>query len=189
MKVRESGMPDEPVWSSFFEPEMVLKAMLVDEHIDDLCEIGCGYGTFTLPAARIIGGELFGFDIEAAMVAVVNQKLLAGRISNVRLAVRDVLKLTTGLESASIDYVMLFNLLHHDKPEELFGEAFRVLKQHGRLGILHWRSDIATPRGPDLSIRPSPERILQLFDNNQFAVEKPTFFIGKYHYGMVLQKQ
>lgn len=182
-------MPEELVWSSFFETETVLKEMLVDARIDQLCEIGCGYGTFTIPAARSISGKLYAYDIEPDMVKSVNEKLIQNELSDVRLFVRDVITQSTGLETESMDYVMLFNILHHEKPEELFGEAFRILKQHGKLGILHWRSDIPTPRGPELSIRPSPEKILQLIDGQQFAVVKPTFFIGKYHYGIVLHKQ
>ena len=34
-KVRESGMPDEELWSSFFEVERILDGMLVNSEIID----------------------------------------------------------------------------------------------------------------------------------------------------------
>lgn len=44
------------------------------------------------------------------------------------------------------------------KPVDLLREARRVLREGGRLSVMHWRSDIPTPRGPPLDIRPSPDR-------------------------------
>jgi hypothetical protein len=33
-----------------------------------------------------------------------------------------------------------------------------VLQPGGRLSVIHWRSDIPTPRGPTLAIRPTPQQ-------------------------------
>ncbi len=74
-------------------------------------------------------------------------------IFNVILEQRDVLTQTTGLADNSIDYVMLFNILHHESPNDFLNEAYRILKPNGKVGILHWRSDIETPRGPHLTIQ------------------------------------
>jgi hypothetical protein len=38
----------------------------------------------------------------------------------------------------------------------LLREAFRILRPHGVLGVIHWVHDARTPRGPDLRIRPRP---------------------------------
>lgn len=38
---------------------------------------------------------------------------------------------------------------------ELLIEAYRILKPNGSVSIMHLRSDISTPRGPSLDIRPS----------------------------------
>jgi SAM-dependent methyltransferase len=53
---------------------------------------------------------------------------------------------------------MIYNLLHLENPEALLAEAYRILKSDGVLSVIHWRSDIPTPRGPSLSIRPSLEQ-------------------------------
>ena len=54
MKVRESGMPKEEIWDGFFSPDNILKIMSVSNRIKDVAEFGCGYGTFTIPTAKII---------------------------------------------------------------------------------------------------------------------------------------
>ncbi|MEA4826376.1 MAG: hypothetical protein VB130_07050, partial [Clostridium sp.] len=54
MKYRESGMPSEELWQSFFNPVDTLKQMGVEKNIRTLIDIGCGYGTFLIPAAKLV---------------------------------------------------------------------------------------------------------------------------------------
>jgi ubiquinone/menaquinone biosynthesis C-methylase UbiE len=188
MKVRDSGMPNETRWNNFFDIELILSELEINAQIYDLVEIGCGYGTFTIPSAKRIKGKLYGFDIEKEMLDCVKQKLITEQIDNVILEERDILTQTTGLAANSIDYVMLFNILHHDSPEDFLIEAYRILKPTGKIGIMHWRSDILTPRGPDLSIRPTPDQLLQLIDKRKFNIDKEPFVIKPYHYGLIISK-
>ena len=145
----------------FFNIELILSELQINSDINDLVEIGCGYGTFTIPSAKGIKGKLYGFDIEEGILDIVNQKIKKESIVNVILEQRDVLIQTTGLADNSIDYVMLFNILHHESPTDFMNEAFRILKPNGKVGIIHWRSDVETPRGPHLTIRPKPEQVLE----------------------------
>lgn len=68
MKVRDSGMPDEEMWTGFFDPSKVLEVLGVVRGVQDLVEFGCGYGTFTLAAAGIASGTVHALDIEPEMV-------------------------------------------------------------------------------------------------------------------------
>jgi len=189
MKVRESGMPDEKLWNDFFDTDLILSELHINSQITDLVEIGSGYGTFTIPTARLLKGKLFAFDIENEMIAGLREKLSNHKIDNVILEQRDILTQTTGLEDNSVDYVMFFNILHHDSPTAFLDESFRILKQNGKIGIIHWRSDIPTPRGPDLSIRPKPEQILEWIDKTKFQIDKEPFLIKPYHYGLIISKK
>ena len=188
MKVRESGMPDEKIWNDFFDIDLILDEMKINSEIESLVEIGCGYGTFTIPSANRISTKLYGFDIEAGMLEIVQQKLRNENIKNVFLEQRDILTQTTGLNESSIDYVMLFNILHHDSPVDFLDEAYRILKTGGKIGIIHWRSDISTPRGPDLSIRPTPEQLLQTINRSKYEIYKEPFILKPYHYGLIISK-
>jgi len=160
----------------------------VYSEIVDLAEIGCGYGTFTIPSAKRIKGSLYAFDIEDEMIDIVKQELQKNQIKNVILERRDILSLTTGLADDSVDYVMLFNILHHESPKDFLDEAYRILKPQGKLGILHWRSDIDTPRGPHLSIRPRPDQILKWIEKQNFSLFKEPVIIKPYHFGLILSK-
>ncbi len=181
-------MPDEESWAGFFDIKQILSGLQINSGIKDLVEIGCGYGTFTIPAAMEISGTLFAFDIEKEMIESARQKVIANNLDNVILEQRDILTRTTGLADSSVDYAMLFNILHHDAPVDFLTEALRILKINGKVGIIHWRSDIPTPRGPDLSIRPRPEQIINWIDKLNLNLYKGPVIISPYHYGLILLK-
>src|SRR3990167_3810034 len=158
MKGRESGMPEEAYWQSFFDADGVLETLFsAGTMAGDLVEFGCGYGTFTLPAARRTHGMVTALDIEPQLVDCVRRKAEAQGLSNVRAQVRDFVSQGTGLDTGSQAHAMIFNLLHLEQPQALLREAHRVLRDAGIVSIMHWRSDIPTPRGPSLDIRPRPE--------------------------------
>jgi ubiquinone/menaquinone biosynthesis C-methylase UbiE len=92
------------------------------------------------------------------------------------------------LADNSVDYVMLFNILHHDLSSDFLNESYRILRQNGKIGIIHWRSDILTPRGPNLSIRPKPEQIIEMIDIKRFRIAKKPFILEPFHYGLVISK-
>jgi predicted RNA methylase len=74
MKTRESGMPEEELWSTFFTPEEVLARLGLTNRCRDAVDFGCGYGTFTIPAARVVRGMVYALDIEPEMVAATATK-------------------------------------------------------------------------------------------------------------------
>ncbi len=188
MKVRESGMPEEKLWASFFDPDSALKELGVSQRTLDLVEFGCGYGTFTIPAARIIGGTVHAFDIELGMVAESMRKAKAAGLTNIHFYLRDFGVEGTGLGDGSVDYVMMFNILHTDKPLVLLRESHRVLAQGGILGIMHWNYDRTTPRGPSMDIRPKPEQCREWAVEAGFQIVNPHVNLPPYHYGVVACK-
>lgn len=189
MKVRDSGMPDEEMWSGFFDPGRVLGIFGLDRGVQDLVEFGCGYGTFTLAAAGIVGGTVYTLDIEPEMVRVVQQKCCEVGIDNVRATVRDFVTDGTGFTDNSVDAALLFNILHHEEPVELMKEALRVLKPNGRLAVMHWNYDSTTPRGPAMEIRPRPEQCITWGRSAGFLFnEGDRYDLPPYHYGLLFRK-
>lgn len=158
MKGRESGMPDETYWASFFEADAAVDRLLGLSIEGNVIEFGCGYGSFTVPAARRTAGYVTALDIEPEMVDCVRQKAVACNSFNIQAEVRDFVAHGTGVATGSQAHAMIFNLLHLEQPVALLREAYRTLQDGGVLSVIHWRSDIQTPRGPSLEIRPTPEQ-------------------------------
>jgi ubiquinone/menaquinone biosynthesis C-methylase UbiE len=158
MKGRESGMPEEAYWASFFEAEAAIDRLLGTAVPGNVIEFGCGYGSFTVPAARRTAGRVIALDIEPEMVACVRHKAVTFDLPNIQADVRDFVAHGTGVDSGSQAHAMIFNLLHLEQPISLLREAYRTLQDGGVLSVIHWRSDIPTPRGPSLEIRPTPEQ-------------------------------
>jgi len=187
MKVRESGMPQEKMWRKFFDVERIFKVMGIDKKIENLVDFGCGYGIFTIPAAKIVKGKVYAFDIEPKMIKETQRKAREHRLKNVKVMLRDFMSDGTGLEDESVDYVVLFNILIKDRPKNLLEEAYRVLKPKGRVGIIHWNYDSTTPRGPKMEIRPKPEQCIDWATKSGFNIPKK-YDLKPYHYGIVLTK-
>jgi SAM-dependent methyltransferase len=187
MKGRESGMPDKGMWEGFFSPTKILETLGFNSGVRDAVEFGCGYGTFTIPAAKMISGKLFALDIEPAMVEATKAEAVKSGIKNMEAIVRDFMAEGTGLESESVDYAMIFNILHLEDPVSLLREANRILRKGGRVGIIHWNYDPATPRGPSMDIRPKPENCIKWATEADFADPKQ-FDLRPHHYGISLIK-
>jgi ubiquinone/menaquinone biosynthesis C-methylase UbiE len=189
MKVRQSGMPEESIWTGFFAPEVVLQKLGLDHSCRDVVDFGCGYGTFTIPAARIASGTVHALDIDPEMIRAAEAKAQEAGLTNVKTCLGDFVADGTGLSDASVDYAILFNILHAQCPESLLREAFRVLRPLGRLAIMHWRYDPATPRGPTMDIRPRPEQCRDWAQQAGFRLLPPGIIdLPPYHYGMVLER-
>lgn len=180
-------MPGRETWETFFDPPGILAALGLDAGTRDAAEFGCGYGTFTIPAARIIKGTIRAFDIEPEMVALTNERAARHGLRNVRAVLRDFMAGGSGLPAAGMDFVMLFNILHLEEPEVLLKEAARILRSGGRLGIIHWNHDPKTPRGPSLDIRPRPEDCLRWAQGAGFG-EPMRHDFKPYHYGLSLRR-
>ncbi len=188
MKVRDSGMPDEILWATFFDAPKILSRLDCVDPRGDVVEFGCGYGTFTIPAAQMTTGTVFAMDIDPAMIENTSLKARDAGLANVMALARDFVAEGTGLPDGCSGCALLFNILHGENPVGLLREAFRVLRPGGRVGIIHWIHDASTPRGPDLTIRPRPEQCLAWALEAGLAPLSPPVDLPPYHYGLVVQK-
>lgn len=189
MKVRESGMPADGLWSAFFDAEAILDAMGLTAAIRDAVDFGCGYGTFAIPAARRIRGTLHGFDIDQAMIAACRRRAEEIPARNLQLYLRDFVADGTGLAESSADYAMLFNILHAEDPLRLLREAHRILAPGGRVAVIHWNHDVTTPRGPPMAIRPHPADCRNWLSEAGFTIENGYIELPPYHYGILARKE
>jgi ubiquinone/menaquinone biosynthesis C-methylase UbiE len=181
-------MPPEEMWQQFFNPSTVLAKMQLTPIIRDVVDFGCGFGTLSIPAAQIVRGTVHAIDIDAEMIAATRDKAHALGLQNVNTIQRDFVSEGTGLADASVDYVMLFNILHAEDPATLLREARRILRPQGILAITHWNYDSETPRGPSMSIRPRPEQCVQWAKDVGFAPSDGPIDLPPYHYGWLFRR-
>ena len=146
MKTRESGMPSGKMWEEFVDPPSVLTKLGLTSNCRDVVEFGCGYGTFTIPAAQIILGTIHALDIDPQMIEETNSNVRSSKVSNVNLMLRDFVTDGTGMPDASIDFVMLFNILHAVEREAMLGEAWRIWGKIDQFTSDHMESRVLDPR-------------------------------------------
>lgn len=191
MQYRESGMPPEQMWDTFFNPIEILKLMDINKQIRILIDIGCGYGTFLLPISEIVSTKVVGIDIDGDMIEVCRDKIKELNMAKVDLVQGDISTDDTvkALEKykGEIDYITLFNILHCEEPVNLLKNAYEILNDNGRIGIIHWKYE-NTPRGPSMEIRPKPEMIVNWAVKAGFILKKQVE-LPPYHYGLVFVKK
>ncbi len=188
MRVFDSGMPDDRYWNSLFDIPSIVSWLNLKEVRGPVVEIGCGYGTFTLPVAMETGGDVIAFDIESGMIEIARRNINAARIDNVKFVHRDVVDEGTGLGTGSAGMVLLFNILHFKERRDLLAEASRILRPDGIVAIIHWRKDIQTPRGPSVESRPDERMILESVKDLGLSFTGNSRILEPYHWGMQLIK-
>jgi ubiquinone/menaquinone biosynthesis C-methylase UbiE len=98
-------------------------------------DFGCGPGSFTIPAAQMVGegGKVYALDIHPLAIKAVDKKAREKRLTNIAtiLSERD-----TGLPEESIDVILLYDTIHMIRDKQgLLKELHRVLKSDGLLSV------------------------------------------------------
>lgn len=186
-KGRETGMPEVEMWQEFFDPAHILDR-LDCERPGNVVEFGCGYGLFTVEAAKRSSGTIFALDIDPEMLTATAEAARKAGVANVQPIKRDFVADGTSLPSESCDYAMVFNLLHIDEPVSLLRKAFGVLQPGGLLGIIHWNLVPATPRGPSMDIRPTPGKCRRWAEQAGFRFVRDEPGIATWHWGLLMQR-
>ncbi len=190
MKYRDSGMPPQEYWETLMDIETILDGFELGPDTGDVAELGCGYGSFTIPLAHRTSALVYAFDIDAAMIEATGRRAAEAGLENVRPMLRDVAADGFGLRDKSCGACLLFNILHGESPVEMLREATRVVRPGGTVAVIHWRSDIATPRGPGLEIRPRPDEVVEWAGRvDGLVVRKAPFVLPPWHFGVSFSRQ
>jgi SAM-dependent methyltransferase len=186
-------MPDRDWWSALWpDPGGVLRLLGVAPGVVvlDLC---CGDGYFTVPLARIVEGQVYGVDIDAAMLEQTRSELDHAGVSALDLICADARELP-GLLPRKVDYVLLANTFHGVPEKTQMARAVAaVLKPDGRFAIVNWHPlprertvVLGKPRGPRTEMRMSPEEVQSAVEPAGFTLER-VVELPPFHYGAVFR--
>jgi len=105
-------------------------------------DFGCGSGTYTIAAAKIVGeqGRVYTLDKDGKALDELTRKAkLAGLKNIARIDTSGELKF--GLADESIDLILLFDVFHHNyfpqmaDRKRLLEEIYRILKSDGLIAV------------------------------------------------------
>ena len=106
---------------------------------DSLLDFGCRVGHYSIPAAFAVGrsGVVYAMDRDQQPLDQLMEKAKEYGLNNIK-AIRTAGQLGAGIESRSIDMVLLYDVLHYftqDQRPRLLRAAFRILKPSGILSV------------------------------------------------------
>lgn len=139
-----------------------------------ILDYGCGSGSYSIPAAELVGhtGKVFAADIHAIAIHEVRKKANFRGYNNIQTILTDC---KTDLSNASIDIVLLFYVLHDFKnPDLIVKELARVLKSAGRLIVIDHKFDtekiisVIGHATNELKLKETKNRILIFSKDNNF---------------------
>jgi len=123
----------ETLYGLFRDPYEALEAAGLRQG-QDVLEVGCGPGFFTVPAAKVVGetGSVCALDISPAAVKRVRQKVEEAGVTNVTTRLANAAE--TGLAEQSFDLVFVFGFRRNaGHMEGILAETHRLLRPKGIL--------------------------------------------------------
>jgi SAM-dependent methyltransferase len=172
-RVRESGMPPQQLWASFFDVDRLLDEIELP-HSRRTLELGAGYGLFTFPLAKRCQ-HLTAVEIDASLCESLRQRSETTQRNQMAIANLDFCDQNALASLGCFDLIVLFNILHMQFPVEFLTSLRNVATSDCRVHVLHWRTDIDTPRGPSPAIRSTPEQCVTWFESSGFTLVAQSF--------------
>lgn len=102
---------------------------------DTILDFGCGPGSFSIAAAKLVGGggKIYALDILPVVEEVVKRKARKRGLTNIETIVSDR---ETGLPDESVDVIILYDVFHSLRDTNgVLKELHRILKSDGVLSF------------------------------------------------------
>ena len=188
-----TAMPDRDWWAALWpDPEGVMRSIGVEPGmvVVDLC---CGDGYFTARLARIVGGDVYGVDIDPAMLERARTELTHAGTTALDLICadgRDLPELLPG----KVDYVLIANTFHGVPDKTAMARSVAaVLKPRGLFAVINWHKlphertvVLGKPRGPRTEMRMSLDDVRCAVEPAGFTLER-VVELPPFHYGAVFR--
>jgi ubiquinone/menaquinone biosynthesis C-methylase UbiE len=109
-----------------------------------IVDYGCGPGRYTIPMAKLVGpkGKVFAVDLHPLAIKMIKEKAARESLTNVEAVLVD--SYNTGIQSSSIDLILLLDTLPLVKDyNAVLQEIYRLLKPSGLIFISHARIKVS----------------------------------------------
>lgn len=123
------------VFRDIFLPRENILAEVGLEPGFSILDYGCGPGSYTIPAAQLVGesGQVYALDIHPLAVQQVQKAAAKKKLANIETILSDC---DTTLADEKVDIVLLCDILHDlSEPDKVLAELHRVLKAGGILSV------------------------------------------------------
>src|SRR5438105_968093 len=126
---------------AFSDPEKNLSELGLEPGLF-VADLGAGSGAYTLAAGRMVGGSgrVYSIDVQQELLSRIKNAAHAERLTNIEVIHGDIEEIGgTRLKEASVDVVLVCNVLFQSEQKETFlDEIRRILKPKGRVLIIDW---------------------------------------------------
>jgi ubiquinone/menaquinone biosynthesis C-methylase UbiE len=142
-------------------------------------DFGCGSGTYTIPAAKLVGnsGRVYALDINSSFLNRMEERAKQERLTNI-VRIEASGEESLPLEKGVIDVILFIDILHIiEKKDALFDEVYRILKPEGLVVVypMHVEEQevekLAAHRNLALEARRVHERFLVFRKPSESALE------------------
>lgn len=154
---------------------------------DNVADVGCGIGYFSIPAANIAGNSaiVYALDISQKMIDEVEKKSVELLLSNIKAIKTNEYELK--LDDFSVDFIIMCNVLHEvEDKDRMMDEITRILKNGGRFSMIEWEK-IQGVSGPPVEERVPFEDIAVILSEKGYC-DINKHLISEKFYGVTARK-
>jgi ubiquinone/menaquinone biosynthesis C-methylase UbiE len=170
--------------------DLILKKIKISETMR-VADCGCGsIGYFTFILSNLVGlnGLVYAIDILKESLENIAKKAKEEQRHNIKTIWSDLEILNAAkINPASIDMVLLINILHQSKKKlNILREINRLVKRNGKILIIEWGRGL--PQfGPPQKDRIEEDQLTTLINNLGLRLDE-SFIAGPSHYGLIITK-
>ena len=174
---------------TFLEPERIVKNLGIEKG-DHVADFGAGHGYFTISMAKTVGGDgkVYAIDIQKPVLDIIRSRAKLDHLLNIETVWADLDQPGgSKIKEKYLDLVIIANILFQaENKAGLFQEAYRILREKGRLAVIEW-DETPAPLGPPIEMRIKKDQVKRWAEDAGLVADRE-FEAGSHHYGFVFRK-